>query len=291
VFVLTNTGDFVTNAFPSESSPKNALNPQWGIQLAAQKGRITLAGAFQYVNFDTSNDITYFHPQNLPFSLIGPNSGERWARELVDTTRMDVDVSASYFFPDVVKNWLDVSAGVGFKFIYASADRSFYNLSAFASFLDNDVSPPGLYTICVSDQCNANNITFKKTVKEKSYLYAATFPMSAIVHLTNDAKWLLPFSVTPLLGAEIRNDENVVYSFDLPQNASQTFVNGVPTFNVKRLDGTTFAYGVTADATVRWIINEMLSAYAGMRVQYINGHDTYLAYGPLLGMSFRFGGK
>jgi hypothetical protein len=35
----------------------------------------------------------------------------------------------------------------------------------------------------------------------------------------------------------------------------------------------------------------MFSAYAGMRVQYFNGHDTYLAYGPVVGMSVRLGGK
>jgi hypothetical protein len=60
---------------------------------------------------------------------------------------------------------------------------------------------------------------------------------------------------------------------------------------INRQDGTTFAYGVTADAVVRWILNDAVSAYAGMRVQYINGHDEYLAYGPLVGMSVRFGGK
>jgi hypothetical protein len=34
-----------------------------------------------------------------------------------------------------------------------------------------------------------------------------------------------------------------------------------------------------------------LSVYAGMRVQYIHAHEKYLAYGPLVGMSVRFGGK
>ena len=62
-------------------------------------------------------------------------------------------------------------------------------------------------------------------------------------------------------------------------------------FKVNRQDGTKFAYGVTSDMTVRWLINETFSAYAGMRVQYINAHDKYLAYGPLVGMSVRFGGS
>jgi hypothetical protein len=115
-------------------------------------------------------------------------------------------------------------------------------------------------------------------VKQKSYLYAATFPIGAAVHLTKDSKWLLPFNITPLLGVENRNDENVVY---------QVNDNGT----VDRLDGNKFAYGVTADASIRYIINESVSAYAGMRVQYIQGHDKYLAFGPLVGMSVRFGGK
>jgi hypothetical protein len=290
--VTTTDGTIVTDAFRSESSSKNDINPQGGIQVAAQHGRLSLAGAFQYVNFDSRNDITYVHPQGIPLTVDGTNfvdSGQRWAVEKLDTTRIDVDLSGSYFFPDVVKDWLDLSAGAGFKFIYASASREFSNLSAPANFLTNSpvVSPPGLYTICFNNPCT--DVTFKRKVHEDSYLYGATFPMSATLHLTRDAKWLLPFSISPLIGAEIRNDRNVVYREDLPSNVNQ--IVGPESFRVVRLDGTTFAYGVTADATVRWIINDTISAYAGMRVQYIHGHDKYLAYGPLLGMSFRFGGK
>jgi hypothetical protein len=75
-----------------------------------------------------------------------------------------------------------------------------------------------------------------------------------------------------------------VYSFntDVPTKG-QTRVN--------RLDGTTLAYGVTADATLRWILSDTLSVYGGMRVQYIKGHEQFLAYGPLIGMSVRFGGR
>ena len=91
-----------------------------------------------------------------------------------------------------------------------------------------------------------------------------------------------------MIGVETRNDNNVVYSFTPPA----TFISGqLPLSGRVNRAGITLAYGVTADATVRWIVNETLSAYAGMRVQYINGQDTYLAYGPLVGMSLRFGGK
>jgi hypothetical protein len=290
IIIVGPGGSIDTSPFQSESSPNEGLNPQWGIQFAAQKGRWTLSGAFQYVTFETRNDITYQGQGNLPlcfFTCI--QSGQRWAQEFINTTRMDIDLAASYFFPDVVNNRLDVSLGGGFKFIYASASREFGNLSSVAAEVNGFPGfGPGLYTICHQDTCNSNNALPKDRVKEKSEIYGATFPMNATLHLTNDAKWLLPFSITPLIGVEHRNDENVAYSVTLPSNVSQL---GSSPPQVNRLDGNTFAYGVTADATVRWIINETVSAYAGMRVQYINAHDVYLAYGPLLGMSVRFGGK
>ena len=287
-FVFDPAGNINQAPFPSTSSPNESLNPQWGMQFAAQKNRWTLATAFQYVTFETRNDLTYSGSQLCVTFCI--NSGERWAQEFVNTTRMDFDLSASYFFPDVVKDWVDVSLGAGFKFIYASASREYANLSptaAVVSSLGPAQSPPtsaGLYTICVQDDCT--DAGARSRVKQQSYLYGATFPMNATLHLTRDAKWLLPFSVTPLIGAETRNDHNIVYSLTAPA----TIFDSTP-FKVNRQDGTKFAYGVTGDMTVRWLINETFSAYAGMRVQYINGHDKYLAYGPLVGMSVRFGGK
>lgn len=296
VFVLDAKGNFATNAFPSEQSPRDTINPQWGLQLGAQKGRLTLAGAFQYVEFTTHNDITFNSPQNQPlclsevFGVPGlpcSESGQRWAKELVDTTRLDIDVAASYFFPALLGDRIDASVGAGFKFIYASAERRYSQHSPAADFLDNSplLQPPGLYTICRESPCGNDTVTFKRRVREKSYLYGVTFPLNATTHLTRDGRWLLPFSIAPLIGAEYRDDRDVVYRFNLPSAPTQ--LQGPP--EVKRLDGTTFAYGVTADLSLRWIITETLSAYAGMRVQYIKGHDTYLAYGPLLGMSFRFG--
>src|SRR5262249_24975098 len=103
--------------------------------------------------------------------------------------------------------------------------------------------------------------------------------------LTNDGKWVLPFNISPLLGAEHRNDHNVVYSVNLPPN-----ISGLPAgTHVNRLDGWKFAYGFTSDLLVRWFITDSISAYAGMRVQYIKSFDQYLAYGPLAGVSVRFG--
>jgi len=289
--VLTSNNEFVHSPFPSESRPRNDVNPQWGLQFAAQKGRLTLAGAFQLVDFETFNDITYVHSQNLSLCFT-PNdcvaSGQRWAREVVDTTRVDMDVAASYFFPDVGRDWLDASVGVGFKFIYASAERRHTNLSPAAAVLNTVERGPlqtaGLYTSC-PDPCSPP--TFRRQVKEKSYIYGLTVPLKATMHLTKDATWLLPLSISPMIGGETRDDYGVVYSQVLPRTLSELR----PPVPVNRLDGTTFAYGATADASVRWIITETLSAYAGMRVQYIKGHETYLAYGPLLGMSFRFGAE
>jgi hypothetical protein len=282
-------------AFSSTSS-NEAINPQWGIQAAAQKGRLTLAGAFQYVNFQTRNDLRYTGP-SLCFDpdtcLI--NTGQQWAQEQVKTTRMDVDFSASYFFPDVVRNWLDGSLGGGLKFIYATSLRQFGNLSPGAQAADqvNQVVQPGggLYTICQSDDCS--DIVSRRNVNEDSQIYAGTFPMNATLRLSKDARWLLPFSLTPMLGAEHRNDRNVVYSINLPTTASvdQDGNLVVSPVHVNRQVGWKFAWGFTSDLTIRWLITDAVSAYAGMRVQYIQGFDKYLGYGPLVGMSVRFGGK
>jgi len=298
---------FVTD----ESKPVDALNPQWGIQFAAQKGRWTLAGSFQYVNFETRNDIV-FDPaalskfgvdsacsprpftSTLTFDCVRP--GERFAQEFVDTTRIDMDFSASYFFPDVVPGFLDLSVGGGVKVIRATATRQFANLSAAAvdnvAFISAVGRGNGLYELCPKDEESIPPCGFRDRVKSSTWLYGATIPMSATFHLTQDARWLLPLNVTPFIGAETRNDRDVVYEFDNGNHVlNTTTVAIVPPLQVNRLDGTTFAYGATVDATVRYLINETVSAYTGMRVQYIKGHEKYLAYGPLFGLSVRFGGK
>jgi hypothetical protein len=300
----------------TNSQPDNGVNPQWGLQFAAQKGRWTLAGSVQYVTFETRNTLTMnntypvlcpppppgappgfagFFPVCAP-AAVGPLAqypGQQGAQEFVSTTRVDTDFSASYFFPDVVKDRIDMSLGVGLKFIYADSNRQFSNMSPFVA-VENSATPPGLYMLCASDNCrNAQgrfDATFQQKVKSTDYIYGITFPISTIISLTQDKKWLLPFNVSPFVGAETRDDNNVVY--DLSSISLATCGSGgrqcVSGVSVKRLDGTTFAYGVTADATVRYLLNDMLSVYAGMRVQYIEGHETFLAYGPLIGMSARW---
>lgn len=299
-FSDSNTGLIVPNLFTSrDSSPVDSLNPQWGLQLAAQKGRWTLAAGFQYVTFETRTDLFYTPSNGLaanpgvetcvgnPFCI---RNGERAAQEFVNTTRMDVDFAASYLFPDVVPNTLDFSVGAGVKAIYATASRQWGNLSPFAAFINSEF-PPGLYRICERDDCSDRPVAFKDRVKTESWLYGVTIPMSAVFHLTNDGTWLLPLSFTPFLGAETRDDRNVIYALTYPPGNVPVQGDPFAGVRVKRLDGTTFAYGATTDVTLRWILNEHVSTYAGMRVQYIEGHEKYLAYGPLFGMSVRFGGK
>jgi len=206
---------------------------------------------------------------------------------------MDMDLAASYLFPDVVKDWLDFSLGGGVKVIYASASREFGNLSPLATQVaalgtvpGNPVPGSGLYLLCGNSSyvplpnkpqvqtCGA----FRDRVKTFDWFYGATIPTSVTLHPTNDGKWLVPFSITPFFGAENRDDRGVVYKIN--ENGRAT-----------RIDGTTFAIGVTSDLTVRYLINESFSVYTGMRVQFLEGHEKYLAYGPLVGMSVRFGGK
>jgi len=204
--------------------------------------------------------------------------GGRLATEFLDTNRFDLDLAASYFFPDVVPGWLDFSIGGGVKAIYAEATRKFRRLSVLAAEV-SALPPPGLYLICRKDNCLQTHETdFTDRVKTKTWEYGVTVPMNTTLHLSRDGKWLLPLNVSPFLGAETRDDRDVVFKFN---------DNGT----VRRLDGTTFAYGATADASVRWLLTDTLSFYSGFRVQYIKGHEQYLAYGPLFGMSYRFGGK
>ena len=279
--------------FNVDTKHSDGVSPQWGLQAAAQKGRWTLSGAFQYVNFETESNATLTRNDLIAcipiFSCTDVlPKGLSFTKERVNTTRMDVDFAATYFVPDVLTNWLDLSVGGGFKLIYATASRQFE--PAVLTFFDLTFSrPPSfqtpfpvVYFVCHKDVAPgfAGSDCVRKTrVKTTDYFYGGTVPISLITHLTRDAKWLFPFSVTPFLGVENRDDQDVAYKLTADGR------------RIRRLDGTTFAYGGTVDATLRWLINDTLSAYAGMRVQYLKGHEEFLAYGPLMGMSVRFGGK
>src|SRR5262245_41896714 len=68
-------GNFLQAPFTTtKSTSTDALDPQWGLQVAAQKGRLTLAGAFQYVTFETRNDVAYTPSNGLPIAAIDLNN-------------------------------------------------------------------------------------------------------------------------------------------------------------------------------------------------------------------------
>src|SRR5262249_27082913 len=156
------------------------------------------AAGFQYVTFETRNTLRY-SPSNgesltIPICPVDPfapcyaptiQPGQTWAQEFVDMTRMDIDLSASYFFPDIVKDPVDASLGVGFKFIYASASRQYGNLNpvaANAAALNGAlVGTAGLYTICTQNNCS--DVGARDRVKEFSQIFGATFPMNVTTHL------------------------------------------------------------------------------------------------------------
>jgi len=280
-----------------DSSPVDSINPQWGLQLAAQRGPWTFGASFQYVTFETRNEVLWNGAARDQLctrgSALNPHTncvsfGERVAQEFVNTTRLDMDFAATYFLPDLVAHRVDLSIGAGMKLIYATASREYGNLHAVAA----DIAAlfpqlgTGLYKVCDQDDCSDQR--FRDRVKTTSWLYGVTVPIRPTVRLTEDGRWLLALSVAPFIGAESRDDRGVVYRVD--QNAYST-ATVADDFRVRRLDGTTLAYGATADVTIRLALSDALSAYAGARVQYIKGHETYLAYGPLFGMSVRFGGK
>ena len=261
----------------TDSSPVDFMNPQYGAQLAFQYGRWTLATAAQYVHFKTDNDVVATKAGEFCFNLVNTCGGvvnlpvgARLFKEQLTTDRVDYDLSLSYFFPDVIKDVLDVSTGLGFKFIYATADRK---------ILDSAVPQPGP-SYCTGTNCLSTDPTVRgdrSKVTTKDYIYAATIPTSFIFPLTRDKRLIMPVNVMPILGVEDRNDKGV--AFDVNSD-------GTP----KRIDGTAFAKGVTADLNVRYIFDNGISPYMGFRVQYIKGHETFLAWGPLVGVSFRFGG-
>src|SRR5262249_11599120 len=162
--VITNSSGQITDANPfgaKNSQPVDWGYPQWGIQLAAQKGRLTLAGAFQRVDFETRTDVVSVHP--TPFTSFlclrlgcvnDVQPGQLLGQERLSSQRTDIDFAASYLFPDVVPQVLDFTVGVGVKAIYAEATRKPENLSDQLSFQSFFLPPPGssgLYAICPKD--------------------------------------------------------------------------------------------------------------------------------------------
>src|SRR5882672_95943 len=213
------SGGQITDANPfggRNSEPVNWGYPQWGIQLAAQKGRLTLAGAFQRVDFETRTDIISVHPTpfrsflclTIPSCLADVQPGQVLGQEHLSSQRMDVDFAVSYLFPDVVPRVLDLSIGVGVKAIYAEATRRHDNLSAAAAFQGalsfQGFLGQGLYAVCEKDDFS-KPCRLRDNVHTTDWFYGLTIPTNMTVHLSGDGRWLLPLSITPFVGAETRN--------------------------------------------------------------------------------------
>jgi hypothetical protein len=56
--------------------------------------------------------------------------GAKLFTEKISTDRVDTDAAATYLFPDVIKDVLDVTTGLGFKWIRASGQRTLINNGA-----------------------------------------------------------------------------------------------------------------------------------------------------------------
>ncbi len=245
-----------------DTFPTSAVYPQWGGQLAAQRGPWTFGVAAQYVSMEHRTDYETTGarvPCTVPIVFTGTCTVPAkvlLATELLRTDRLDVDATATYFFADLLKDLLDLSTGLGVKWIRASGHRTLDSagrLTAFGSSMT--------YTL---DGANGRRLTNHATFLDN--FYGATIPTTLNLHLTRDGKWLVPTTLTPFLGYEARNDQ----------------VNGYET---------SFAYGGTFDAGIRYVFDNGVAVYAGYRGQAIQGNDLYLAHGPLVNMSVRFGGK
>ena len=265
-----------------ESQSTNGIDPQWGAQLAFEKGAWTFAIAAQYVSFGTRNDFSFNASPVVGTYTI--QAGTTVAQEFINTNRLDIDLAGSHFFQNVITDRLDINAGVGFKFIYATASRSWSNVLNGAPENARSVVLPffTMYYVCTSTNDNSTCQT-KGHVSEDDYYYGATLPVTFSLYPTGSSKLVVPVNLSPFLGAETRNDRDVAYAAKCSPSGSS--IECFP----KRIDGTTFAYGVSADAGVRYVFDNGVAVYGGFRVQYFEGFQTYLAWGPIINMSVRFG--
>jgi len=260
-----------------DSDPGSTFYPQWGGQIAAQYRQWTIGAGAQYVSFTTNTPLVRnnepftcqfipavpgFPPQFpcTPPSTINLTPGAILGTEKIRTDRTDVDLTLTYFIPDVIPDVLDMSIGGGFKWIRASGQRELTNTAGNvnpASGVSNTLSP---LQYIYADGRQSNSASFLDN------FYGATIPTSLSFQLTRDKKWLLPVTMVPFLGYERQDDQ----------------LNGVKT---------AFAYGGTFDAGVRYVFDNGVALYAGYRAQVIQGVERYVAQGPLFNMSVRFGGR
>jgi len=273
------------------ADPTSTFFPQWGGQLAAQYGRWTFGVAAQYLSFETSNTFTTTSTPfpcspgfpicvaGAPISFSPPFQGDKLFTEIINTDRTDVDMTATYFFPDVIKDVLDVTTGLGFKWIRASGHRTISNVNTGSLGANSSIFGivPAQYIRKSCGNVNSFVSTFNTTfsapddclTNRASFLdqyYGATIPTTLNFHLDQGGKWLLPVTITPFLGSEGSSDQVLGWQ-------------------------TAFAYGGTFDIGARFVFENGVAIYGGWRGQAIQGINLFFAQGPVFNMSVRFGGK
>ena len=271
------------------SDPTSTFFPQWGGQFAAQHGPWTFGVAGQYLSYETSQEFSIQDSTTCTFGgsqtkCFNPLlNGQRLFTEKIDTDRVDVDVTATYFFPDVIKDVLDVTTGLGFKWIRASGQRTLTNNGAHL-FQAGGVGVPSVNYILKS--CG-NLDSFARSMNsaiaaggpsfdpgncqrnQTSFLdqqYGGTIPTTLNFRPTRDGKWLVPVTMTPFLGAEVRTDQIL---------GSEN----------------KFAYGGTFDVGVRYVFDNGIAVFGGWRGQVFQGIDLFFSQGPVFNLSVRFGEK
>ena len=275
----------VPGEFSVSGRAGSTVDPQWGAQIIFHKYPWSFGAAVQYVSFTSRYDIAAtgneihgytVSPPGAASTLVPGTSsaipGQRLTQERVDSDRFDVDLALTYFIPDVVKDRLDVNAGVGVKLISAFASRGFFN------GVDPTKPAPLDYLYVRCDDAATSCRLFKRA-SINDLLYGATIPLNFAYSVTDDHRWIVRLNLTPFVGAETRDDHDVIY-------ATRPSASGIAP---KRLDGTTFAYGATSDAGIRYTINDRFQMYGAFRVQFLEGHQRYLAWGPMLNLSVRLG--
>lgn len=263
-----------------DSQPAAAVSPQWAGGVALDKGRWGVLAAVQHVQFGTRNDVIAM--QALSTNVI---PGQPIVREFVNTDRFDLELSLSYFVADVIRDRIDLTIGGGLKLLYANSSRRLRTLVQTENVAG--MGAEAIYTVCPSDNANLAQAAIdgqgcrqRQRVFVDTHFYGITGAVALSFYPFEDERVKLPLRIIPFVGAESRNDHGVVYATDATPTAIRP----------KRLDGTTFAVGVTAEAGIRYTwLREKLSVYGGFRLQHLHGHETFLAWGPVINMSIEFG--
>jgi len=276
------------------TSPTSDLFPQWGGQFAAQYGRWTFGVASQYLHYDTTQAF-FIQPQSIILCgagrCPGPGGtttfdpslfGAKLFTEKVSTDRVDTDAVATYLFPDVIKDVLDVTTGLGFKWIRASGQRTLINNGAHVNLGGGTGVPNFSYILksCGNPQSFATSINAQVAAgteidpgncqrNQTSFLdqfYGMTIPSVFTLHLSRESNWHVPITISPFLGYEQRVDQ----------------VLGA---------ANSFAAGGSFDIGVRYIFSNGIGVYAGWRGQFFNGNNLFFSQGPLFNLSVALGGK